>query len=87
MLSSRLVSEPTLDASGHTATGMPPAYTYCDSLKTCISALAKADYHQRVTYHPADNFWALQWTETGIYLGLALSLGILCVWWTRRRLT
>ncbi|MDQ0933313.1 hypothetical protein [Streptomyces turgidiscabies] len=40
-----------------------------------------------MTYHPADNFWALQWTGTGIYLGLALSLGILCVWWTRPRLT
>lgn len=64
---------------------MPPAYTDCDSLKTCISALTKADYHQRVTYQPTDNFWALQWAETGICL--ALSLGILCVWWTRRRLT
>jgi hypothetical protein len=36
-----------------------------------------------VTYHLAGNFWALQRTETGI----CLSLGILCVWWTRRRLT
>lgn len=51
------------------------------------SASAVADYHQRVTYQPTSNFWALQWTETGIYLGLALSLGLLCVWWTRRCLT
>ncbi|MEV7438347.1 hypothetical protein [Streptomyces griseoviridis] len=83
----RVITEQTLDASGHNATGIPPAHTDCDSLKTCNSALTKAYYHQRGTYRPTDNFWALQWAETGIYLGLTLSLGILGVWWTRRRLT
>jgi len=57
---------------------MPPTHTDCDSLKTFTSALTKADYHRRVTYHPTGNFWALQWAETGI------CLGILSIWWTRR---
>ncbi|MFJ2610050.1 ABC transporter permease subunit [Streptomyces sp. NPDC087425] len=82
-----ITSEQTLDASGHTATGMPSAYTHCDSLKAYISALAKAGYHQRVTYQPAGNFWSLQWTETSIYAGLAAVLGLFCIWWIRRRAT
>ncbi|MFF1465324.1 hypothetical protein [Streptomyces sp. NPDC058330] len=66
---------------------MPPAYTDCDSIKACVDALAQVDYRQRVTYQTADNFWTLQWAETGVFLGLAVALGALCVWWTRRRLS
>jgi hypothetical protein len=80
-------AQQTLDGTGHPAHGMPPAYADCDSIKTCVDALAEAGYHQRVTYQPADNFWTLQWAETGIFLGLAVGLGALCVWWTRRRLS
>lgn len=81
------VAEQTLDATGHPAHAMPPAYTDCDSIKACVDALAEAGYHQRVTYQAADNFWTLQWAETGVFLGLAVALGALCVRWTRRRLS
>lgn len=80
-----VVSEQTLDASGHAAAHMPPAYADCDSVKTCIGALSDAGYHQRVGYQPADNFWTLQWAETGFYLALAAGLAVLCAWWIRRR--
>ncbi|MEV0846087.1 transporter [Streptomyces sp. NPDC049954] len=81
------IAEQTLDATGRPAHAMPPAYTDCDSIKACVDALAEADYHQRVTYQAAGNFWVLQWAETGVFLGLAVALGALCVWWTRRRLS
>ncbi|MFI5660891.1 transporter [Streptomyces sp. NPDC051684] len=81
-----VTAEQTLDDTGQPAHGMPSAYTDCESIKSCVDALARAGYHQRVTYQPAGNFWTLQWTECGILLVLALSLGALCVWWTRKRL-
>ncbi|WP_276324198.1 hypothetical protein [Streptomyces sp. RFCAC02] len=40
-----------------------------------------------MTYQPAGNFWALQWAETVLYLGLTLALTGFCVWWIRRRVT
>ncbi|MEV6260128.1 transporter [Streptomyces sp. NPDC051784] len=80
-----VTAERTLDASGHTAVHMPAAYTDCDAIRTCVKALADAGYHQRVTYQPAGNFWALQWSEAGTYLGLTVALTTLCVWWVRRR--
>ncbi|MCX5529921.1 transporter [Streptomyces sp. NBC_00006] len=81
-----VTAEQTLNATGHPAHAMPPAYTHCESIKSCIDALAKAGYHQRVTYQAADNFWPLQWAETGVFLSLAVGLGVLGVWWTRKRL-
>lgn len=37
------------------------------------------------TYLPASDFWPLQLTETGLFLGLAALLIGLAVWWTRER--
>ena len=31
-----------------------------------------------VTYQPASRYWLFQWTETGIYLALALALAGCC---------
>jgi hypothetical protein len=39
---------------------------------------------QSLTFHPASQFWALQWTETGIFVGLALLLVGFSFWWLRR---
>ncbi|WP_405987908.1 ABC transporter permease subunit [Streptomyces sp. NBC_00986] len=81
-----ILAEQTVNASGH-PTAMPPSFADCASFADCVHALDKSGYQQQVTYQPADNFWALQWTETGIYLGLALGLTGFCTWWIRRRLT
>ncbi|MFJ2771274.1 transporter [Streptomyces sp. NPDC087300] len=80
-----VTTEHTLNASGQTASRMPTTYADCDSIKACAKALADAGYHQRVTYQPASNFWALQWAEAGIYLGLTAAATALCVWWVHRR--
>jgi hypothetical protein len=39
------------------------------------------------TFQPASRYWAFQWYETAIYLGLALILCGCCLWWVRRRLS
>jgi hypothetical protein len=44
------------------------------SFPACLCALARAGYRKLVTYQPASRFWAFQWYETTIFLGLALAL-------------
>ncbi|MFF4402498.1 transporter [Streptomyces sp. NPDC001480] len=81
-----VLSEHTVNASGHTA-ALPASFTDCGSFSDCVNTLTKAGYQQQITYQPAGNFWALQWAETGIYLGLTAGLAVFCTWWIRRRLT
>ena len=47
--------------------------------------LAPYNLHIDLTYQPADNYWPLQWAETGIYLTLAGLLGGACFWRIRRQ--
>lgn len=82
-----VTAEQTLVGAGRPAHGMPSGYAGCESIKECVSALTRAGYQQRITYQSANNFWPLQWAEAGIYLALAIGLGALCVWWTRKRLS
>ncbi|MFI6438422.1 hypothetical protein [Streptomyces sp. NPDC050759] len=70
-----VVAEKTLNATGHPAAHLPESYADCDSPRACLTALAKAGYHQRVTYQPAGNFWILQWAETGAYAALVAVVG------------
>ncbi|WP_055483829.1 hypothetical protein [Sphaerimonospora mesophila] len=53
----------------------------------CLARLADLGYRQRVTYQPADRFWALQAVETAIFLALSALLAWLCLRWTRSRLS
>ena len=53
-------------------------------LQEC-GAMLGAKFHELVTYQPPSRFWALQWYELAIYLGAAVILGGLCLWWVRRR--
>jgi hypothetical protein len=45
--------------------------------------LSNAVFH--VVYQPESNFWPLQLTETGLFVGLAAILILFAAWWTRRR--
>jgi hypothetical protein len=38
-----------------------------------------------VTYQPGNRFWLFQGVETAIFLGLAVGLLALTVWWIRER--
>ncbi|MEU9858994.1 transporter [Streptomyces sp. NPDC047974] len=89
-----VTSQQTLNATGQSA---PVPSSFADCLRTesgppalqqvdrCVADLGALGYQQQVTYQPAGNFWALQWAETGLYLGLALT-GF-CAWWIRHRVT
>ncbi|MFF0477532.1 transporter [Streptomyces sp. NPDC004284] len=91
-----VTSQQTLNAAGQPA---PVPASFADCLRSesgppalqqvdrCVADLGALGYQQQVTYQPAGNFWALQWAETGLYLGLALALTGFCVWWIRRRVT
>ncbi|MER5965951.1 transporter [Streptomyces sp. NPDC002057] len=91
-----ITSQQTLDAAGQPA---PVPSSFADCLRTesgppaleqverCVADLGALGYEQQVTYQPAGNFWALQWAETGLHLGLALALTGFCAWWIRRRVT
>jgi hypothetical protein len=37
------------------------------------------------SYQPASHYWPLQWSETGMYLALALALACYCFWRLNRR--
>jgi ABC-type transport system involved in multi-copper enzyme maturation permease subunit len=46
--------------------------------QACNDYIAGLHLRQTVTYQPASRYWAFQWTETAIYLALALLLAGLC---------
>ncbi len=52
-------------------------------IQRCVAQLRIRDL---LTYQPASRYWAFQWYELAIYLGLALLLAGFCLWWVRRRL-
>jgi ABC-type transport system involved in multi-copper enzyme maturation permease subunit len=55
--------------------------------QACFTRLADAGYRQQVTYQPASHFWALQWRETTLFVGLAGLLTGFCFWRIRRDLS
>jgi hypothetical protein len=56
------------------------------ALHDCVAKVG-ATYHEVVSYQPANRYWAIQWYEAAIFLGLALILGGFCFLWVRRRLS
>ncbi|WP_034271999.1 ABC transporter permease subunit [Actinospica robiniae] len=49
------------------------------------TCLAGYHLHESVTFQPADNYWPMQWAETGVFTGLALLMSGFCFLWVRRR--
>jgi hypothetical protein len=82
-----VISNQTVTAAGHPFTGPAPAACVGDttSFQSCQRALGTLHLRQLVTYQPASRYWAFQWTETAIFLALAVALAGLCYWWVRRR--
>jgi ABC-2 family transporter len=70
-------------------TSLGPRPQACDSggWNACLGALSRLHLRQVVTYQPASRYWAFQWTETGLYVLLALLLTGFCIWQVSRRLT
>lgn len=55
-----------------------------EGMQACVTKVG-ATYHELVTYQPAGRYWALQWSELGIYCAGAALSGAFCWWWVRRR--
>jgi hypothetical protein len=52
-----------------------------------LDCLASHGIRIAVTYQPASRYWDFQWTETAIYVVIALALAGYCFWRIRRRLS
>jgi len=84
-----VLSTQTITATGQVFTG-PANPQYCGpdaAPQVCTDWVGSLGLRQDLTYHPANHFWSLQWTETGIFIAIAVLLAGFCFWWTRRRLT
>ena len=65
-----------------------PATRACTTVgagQACDAYIARLHLRQVVTYQPASRYWAFQWYETAIFLGLAVILAGICFWQIRRR--
>ncbi len=83
-----IISNQTIDPAGHTFTG--PATKAClgPGNQACYASVARLHLRQVLTYQPASRYWALQWYETAIFVGIAAALIWFCFWQvSRRRLT
>lgn len=87
-----ITSEQTINASGQVVPAPSEAIRNClgtmpgERNPACFAHVT-AGFRQVVTYQPANHFWALQWCETGVYLVLAVALGVFCTWWIRHRVS
>ena len=82
-----ILSSGAVNAAGQPVSVMPAA---------CVNAgrttgdptpcLASHGIQIAVSYQPTTRYWPIQWTETGIYLALALALAGFCYWRLGRRL-
>jgi hypothetical protein len=71
-------------AAGPSHTGVPDAVQ--KALHDCVVKVG-ATFHEQVTYQPAGRYWALQWYELTFFVGAALLVALLSLWWVRRRLS
>jgi hypothetical protein len=76
-----------VNAAGQPVSVIPDACFSARQSGDLLTCLASRGVEVAVTYQPASRYWALQWTETGIFLALALALAGLCFWRISRRLT
>ena len=76
-----LLSSGAVNAAGQ-ATSTTPAACTARSMRNgnpgFLDCLASHDIREAVSYQPASRYWAFEWTETAIYLALALALAGYC---------
>jgi hypothetical protein len=72
--------------AGHQASSEPATQACTTNIgQACDAYIATLHLRQPVTYQPASRYWAFQWYETAIFLGLAVILAGVCFWQIRRR--
>lgn len=82
-----IFSSEAVNAAGRPVSVMPAACVHpAASTGDPTPCLASHGIGIAVTYQSTSRYWAIQWTETGIYLALALALAGFCYWRLGRRL-
>jgi ABC-type transport system involved in multi-copper enzyme maturation permease subunit len=83
-----VLSSGAVNAAGQ-ATGTTPAACATPSMNgpALLPCLASHGIREAITYQPAGRYWTFQWTETAIYLALALALAGYCFRRLNRRLS
>jgi hypothetical protein len=72
--------------AGHLASSEPATQACTTGTgQACDAYIATLHLRQQLTYQPASRYWAFQWYETAIFLGLAVILAGVCFWQIRRR--
>ncbi len=82
-----VLANQTIDTAGHVFTGpaTPACLSQTASQQACTASLARLHLRQLLTYQPASRYWAFQWSETAIFLVLAVALAGFCFWRIQRR--
>jgi hypothetical protein len=80
-----ILSSGAVNAAGQPISIMPPACQNAASGDP-TQCLASHGIGIAASYQPTSRYWPIQWTETGIYLALALALAGFCYWRLGRRL-
>jgi hypothetical protein len=82
-----ILSSGPVNAAGHPVSTTPAACT-ASSIENgpdFYGCLTSQGIRESISYQPASRYWPFQWTETAIYLGLALALAGYCFRQLNRR--
>ncbi len=85
-----LLSSGAVNAAGQATSTTPAACTaqpMRNNTAAFMDCLAGHGTREAISYQPASRYWAFQWTETAIYLALALALAGYCFRRLGRRLS
>jgi hypothetical protein len=91
-----LLSSETINAAGQPVSSAPAACPPPSEVKgnnngdgegTYLDCLASHGIREAFSYQPASRYWGFQWTETAIYLALALAMAGVCFRRLNRRLS
>jgi hypothetical protein len=70
--------------TGHAVSGSFLNHGACQQSRS--SAACIGQLREMLVYQPASRYWAFQWYEMALFVGLALVLSGACFWWLRRRI-
>ena len=87
-----IISSESINAAGQPVSTMPasckPMVSDFSGASTALNnCVASHGIRVAENYQPASHYWALQWSETGTFLALALALAGYCFWRLDRRRT
>jgi uncharacterized membrane protein len=76
-----------MDKAGHITSGLSINLNGCNSsnLKCAQAYVRSHGIRGFDTFQPANRFWLFQGIETAIFVGLAIILFGVTIWWVNRR--